>query len=68
MKKITKLGLNSAIFIDGNELNKNFSLSIRNLKNYDILPFKGINAVQVLKREYVVMSKNGLEKIEEHLG
>ena len=68
LKKITKLGLNSAIFIDGNELNKNFSLSIRNLKNYDILPFKGINAVQVLKREYVVMSKNGLEKIEEHLG
>ena len=38
------------------------------MKNYDILPFRGINAVQVLKRQYVVMSKNGLEKIEKHLG
>ena len=68
LKKITKLGLKSAVFIDGNEINKNFSLSIRNLKNYDILPFRGINAVQVLKRQHVVMSKNGLEKIEKHLG
>ncbi len=68
LKKISKLGLNSATFIDGNEVNQNFNLSIRNLKHFDLLTFKGINAVQILKRDFLVMSKNGLEKIEKHLG
>ena len=68
LKKIVKLGLNSATFIDGTEVNKNFSLSVRNLKHYDVLTFKGINAVQLLKRDFLVMSKNGLEKIEKHFG
>ena len=68
LKKIDKLGLKSATFVDGNDTNKNFSLSIRNLKNYDILNFKGINAVQILRRDSLVISKEGLALVEKHLG
>ena len=68
LKKIEKLGINSATFIDGNKTNKNFSLSVRNLRDYDVLNFKGMNAVQILKRDFLVISKDGLNLLEKHLG
>tara|TARA_E500000178_G_scaffold327567_1_gene356734 strand:- start:207 stop:839 length:633 start_codon:yes stop_codon:yes gene_type:complete len=66
VKKIEKLGLLSVTFLDAVELNKNFLLSTRNIKNIDVLIFDGINAVQILKRDILVISKNALDKVEKH--
>ena len=66
LKKIEKLGFFSATFIDGSELNKKFHLATRNLKNIDVLICNGINAVQLLKRDLLVISKSALEKLEKH--
>ena len=63
--KFQKLGIKSATFLDDKELDKKFALSIRNLKDIDLMPIQGINVVQVLKRDLLIISKRALEKVEE---
>ena len=63
--KIKKMGIESATFIDSDKPNKNFSLSIQNLKNIDFLSHKGINAPIILKRKTLVLSKDALNQLEE---
>ena len=63
--KIKKMGIESATFIDSEKPNRNFSLSIQNLKNIDFLSHKGINAPIILKRKTLVLSKDALNQLEE---
>ena len=63
--KIKKMGIESATFIDSEKPNKNFSLSIQNLKNIDFLSHKGIYAPIILKRKTLVLSKEALNQLEE---
>ena len=63
--KIKKMGIESATFIDAEKPNKNFSLSIQNLKNIDFLSHKGIYAPIILKRKTLVLSKDALNQLEE---
>lgn len=63
--KIKKMGIESATFIDSEKINKNFSLSIQNLKNIDFLSHKGIYAPTILKRKTLVLSKEALNRLEE---
>ncbi len=63
--KIKKMGIESATFIDSDKPNKNFSLSIQNLKNIDFLSHKGIYAPIILKRKTLVLSKDALNQLEE---
>jgi large subunit ribosomal protein L4 len=65
IEKFNKLGINSATFVDEDSINKNFLLSIRNIKNIDFLSFKGLNAVQILKRENLVVSLAAMKKVVE---
>ena len=62
--KLTKLGLNNALFIGGAELDKNFSLAARNIPHLDVLPVQGINVYDILRRETLVLSKSALEALE----
>ena len=64
-QKIKKLGIESATFLDTDKINKNFQLSIRNLKNCDLISCKGINAALVLKRKTLVISRNAVKQVEE---
>ena len=64
-QKIKKLGIESATFLDTDKINKNFQLSIRNLKNFDLISCKGINAALVLKRKTLVISRNAVKQVEE---
>jgi len=68
LKKFKKLGLSSVTFIDEDKINKNFFLSVRNIKNIDILPLKGLNALQILKREDLVVSHSAVKKVMELYG
>ncbi len=63
--KIKKLGIESAAFLDADKVNKNFELSLRNLKNLDFVSCKGINAALILKRKTLVLSREALNRVEE---
>ena len=68
IQKFNKLGLASATFVDEDNINKNFLLSIRNIKNIDFLSIKGLNAVQILKRDTLVVSLSAIKKVVESYG
>lgn len=68
IQKFNKLGILSATFVDENTGNKNFLLSIRNIRNIDFLSFNGLNAVQILKRDNLVVSLSAIKKVMEHYG
>ena len=63
--KIKKLGIESATFLGTNKFNKNFHLSIKNLKNCDLMSCQGINAALILKRKTLVISKQAVNHVEE---
>ena len=66
--KISKLGLSSALFIDGNEVDGNFKKAANNLKGIDILPEKGANVYDILKHDNLVLTVDAVKKLEERLG
>jgi len=59
-----KLGLASALIIDGSELNENFCLSARGLPKVDVLPIEGINVYDIIRREKLVLTKAALDALE----
>ena len=64
-KKIKKMGIDTAAFMEAEKINKNFHLSIRNLKNIDYISHKGINASLILRRKTLVLSKEALVHLEK---
>jgi large subunit ribosomal protein L4 len=64
-KHLTKLGVTSALIIDGATVNENFGRAARNVKNVDVLPVQGINVYDILKREHLVLTKAALDSLEE---
>ena len=65
--RLTKLNLTNALFIDGQALDKNFALSSRNLPHVDVLPSQGANVYDILRRDTLVLTKEGLEALEARL-
>lgn len=63
----TRLGLTSALIIDGAELDANFALAARNIRNIDVLPVQGINVYDILRRHTLVLTRNALEALEARL-
>jgi large subunit ribosomal protein L4 len=59
-----KLELTNALFIDGAELDTNFALAARNIPHIDVLPVQGINVVDILRRNTLVLTKAALEALE----
>jgi len=59
-----KLGLKSALIVDGAELDDNFALAARNVPNVDVLPVQGINVYDILRRETLVLTKAAVESLE----
>ena len=66
--KFEKLGIKSATFIEVGDINKNFSLSTRNLKNIDLLSINGLNAYQIIKREDLVVSLSAIKEVVKRYG
>ena len=63
--KLKNLGVSSVVFISGNDLDNNFMLASRNIPNIDLLSFKGINVYSIFKREFLILSQNALDLINE---
>ena len=66
--KFDKLGIKSATFIEGTEINKNFLLSTRNLKEIDLLSVKGLNAYQIIKRDILIVSLSAVKEVVKRFG
>src|SRR5271166_2302663 len=63
----SRLGLTNALIIDGAELDANFALAARNIRNIDVLPVQGINVYDILRRHTLVLTKTALEALEARL-
>ena len=59
-----KLGLTNALIVDGEELEANFCLAVRNIPQIDVLPAQGINVYDVLRREKLVLTKAAIDALE----
>ncbi|MEL0124181.1 MAG: 50S ribosomal protein L4 [Alphaproteobacteria bacterium] len=63
--KLAGIKLDSALFIDGKDIDNNFLLASKNVPKIDILPVAGINVYDILKRDYLVLSENAVNGIKE---
>jgi len=64
---LAKLGLTSALIVDGAELDTNFVLAARNIPDIDVLPVQGINVYDILRRPVLVLTKSAVEALEARL-
>ena len=64
---LSKLGLSSALVIDGAEVNGNFKLAARNIPHLDVLPVQGINVYDILRREKLVLTRAAVDALKERL-
>ena len=68
VKAIQKFGLESVLFIDGPNQNQAFLQASRNIPKCDFLPSVGANVYDILRRDYLVLSKEAVQNLEERLG
>ena len=66
-KQVKNLGWDSALIIDGAEVDQNFGLAARNIKGIDVLPQQGANVYDILRRDTLVLTKDAVEKLVERL-
>jgi large subunit ribosomal protein L4 len=62
--RFAKLGLGSALVIDGAEVQEAFAKAARNLPHVDVLPVQGINVYDILRHDTLVLTKAALEALE----
>jgi large subunit ribosomal protein L4 len=62
--RFSKLGLGSALIIDGAAVQEKFAKAARNLPNVDVLPVAGINVYDILNHDKLVLTKAAVEALE----
>ncbi len=67
VKKLGGLGLTSVLFIDGHELDVNFSRAAQNIPLVDVLPEQGANVYDILRRDMLVLTRAAVASLEARL-
>ena len=62
--QLEKLGLNSALFIDGDAINVSFAKASSNLVGINVLPAVGANVYDILRADALVLTRAAVEKLE----
>ncbi len=65
--QLKKLGIESALIIDGANLDLNFCRAAANIPHIDVLPEIGANVYDILRRETLVLTRNAIEQLEARL-
>ena len=65
---LEKFGLESVLFIDGPNQNQAFLKAARNIPKCDFLPSVGANVYDILRRDYLILSREAVQNLEERLG
>ncbi|MDP6786539.1 MAG: 50S ribosomal protein L4 [Rhodospirillales bacterium] len=66
-KKLTKLGWSSALVIDGADVDANFARAAANIVGLDVLPSRGANVYDILRRDTLVLTTDAIENLVERL-
>ena len=66
-KQLKKLNLDSALFVGATDLDENFRKSVANIPNIDALPTIGLNVLDILKHEKLVLTADAVKAVEARL-
>ena len=66
-KQLKKLEIASALFVGASELDENFKKSAANIANIDVLPTIGLNVLDILKHEKLVLTADAVKAVEARL-
>ena len=66
-KQLKKLDIASALFVGAEQLDENFKKSAANIANIDVLPTIGLNVLDILKHEKLVLTADAVKAIEARL-
>ena len=63
--KLAKMEIDSALFVDGKDVEKNFENALRNIPKTDFLPIAGLNVYDIIRRNFLIISEKALMGINE---
>ncbi|WP_090021869.1 50S ribosomal protein L4 [Limimonas halophila] len=66
-QRLKGLGVSGALVVGGDELDENFSLAARNMKDVDILPQSGANVHDILRHDQLVLTTDAVQALEARL-
>lgn len=66
-KQLKKLDIASALFVGATELDENFKKSAANIPNIDALPTIGLNVLDILKHDKLVLTADAVKAVEARL-
>jgi large subunit ribosomal protein L4 len=64
---LNNLGLSSALFVTGKEVDANFARATHNIPKIDVLPSQGANVYDILRRDTLVLTKEAVSDLTERL-
>ncbi|HOY47165.1 MAG TPA: 50S ribosomal protein L4 [Alphaproteobacteria bacterium] len=67
-KQLKKLDIKSALFVGSDSVDANFKKSAANIVNVDVLPTIGLNVLDVLKHDKLVLTADAVKAVETRLG
>ena len=66
-KQLKKLNIASALFVGAEDIDANFKKSAANIINVDVLPTIGLNVLDILKHEKLVLTADAVKAVEARL-
>ena len=63
----SRLGWRSVLVIDGETVNEGFKRAARNIVGIDVLPSQGANVYDILRRNTLVLTRAGVDRLVERL-
>ena len=66
-KQLKKLDIASALFVGATDLDENFKKSAANIPNIDALPTIGLNVLDILKHDKLVLTADAVKAVEARL-
>jgi large subunit ribosomal protein L4 len=67
VRRLADLGIGSALVIDGEALDPNFALAVRNIPLVDVLPAQGANVYDILRRDTLLLTRDAVARLEARL-
>lgn len=66
-KKLDAMGVSKVLVISGTDVDKNFVNAASNIKNLDVISYKGVNVFDIVRKESLIIIDDALKFVEERL-
>ena len=66
-KQLKKMDIASALFVGADSIDENFKKSAANIINVDVLPTIGLNVLDILKHDKLVLTADAVKAVEARL-